>query len=358
MNQSPRPHRSGFTLLQLLVVIGIFGILLALIVPAVQQVREAARRTTCMNNIRQLTMGIWNYESAHKRYPQAVGIRTQADTSLPEATDRYSGFLSFFQYLGRYPGPYYDEAVEVQGVTYPAYPEVDEAGHPLWSLQHPALLCPSIPVADSEFGSIHYAFSIGDVARNVHSPNAIRGAFAVGRSQTHEKITDGLSYTIALAEIGGFRHRSLGSRFAVNQPSKFLDNPSLTSELVDRSGGYKRSVKLARMFRGGNWGDGTGGPSLVNTILPPGSPSLLVCGDTAVDGFYSASENHRGGTVVGFLDSSAKFISKDIDVSDQQHPVQSAEELLGTKSSYGIWGALGSANGAESIDGSILELRD
>ena len=107
--------------------------------------------------------------------------------------------------------------------------------------------------------------------------------------------------------------------------------------------------ELGKTNRGGNWANGTGGPGLVNTILPPGSPSLLIGGASEVDGFFSASTNHRGGTVIGFCDSSTHLVMSDIDAGNQEHPTGSAEELATTGSHYGIWGAMGSANGAEDI---------
>lgn len=81
------PSRKGFTLVELLVVIAIIGILIGMLLPAIQQVREAARRIQCGNNIRQLALGVMNFESAHMVFPDGWTANSEnvsdSDAFLP-----------------------------------------------------------------------------------------------------------------------------------------------------------------------------------------------------------------------------------------------------------------------------------
>jgi prepilin-type N-terminal cleavage/methylation domain-containing protein len=78
----PTRRHAGFTLIELLVVIAVIGLLVAMLVPAVQRVRESALRTQCLNNLHQVGIAIHNYESVRKRFPTAVRLPASADDPL------------------------------------------------------------------------------------------------------------------------------------------------------------------------------------------------------------------------------------------------------------------------------------
>ena len=91
MNKKMMKQHGGFTLVELLVVIAIIGVLVGLLLPAVQAAREAARRMSCGNNIRQIAMGCINHESARKQFPGSVG---QASNSRDIVTDPQPGLAA------------------------------------------------------------------------------------------------------------------------------------------------------------------------------------------------------------------------------------------------------------------------
>jgi len=202
-------RRTGFTLIELLVVIAIIAVLIALLLPAVQQAREAARRTQCKNNLKQIGLAVHNYESTTGCIPP--GRLSYASPAAPGGSTT-NGFLTYVL-------PYIDQA--------PAYSQYNfdkgcfsPDNEPIISMIVPAYLCPSTPVSprtltlpnqiDSSQPSVKAAvtdyFGIRNIRRVVPVGTAITAADGVmiqNSALRFASITDGMTNTILLLEIAG-----------------------------------------------------------------------------------------------------------------------------------------------------------
>ena len=202
-------QKRGFTLVELLVVIAIIGILIGMLLPAVQQVREAARRISCSNNIRQITLGMHNYESAFQVFPQ--GAEAQFGTALPTTNLILSAFATTLPYI---------EQANLENLIDKTVP---------WEQQTPAVATTVIPIfvcpsnggpdrvldqefaglaaaqgypVGGEFGVTNYLLSKGPNFQWSNSPqtHVNKGMFDLGLEIGFQQLSDGSSNTICLGE--------------------------------------------------------------------------------------------------------------------------------------------------------------
>lgn len=190
--------RQGFTLVELLVVIAIIGVLIALLLPAVQQAREAARRSQCQNQLKQLGLALHNYHDTYRSLPYGY------ITSVPAGTDPGVSGLGWLRAIL----PYIE-----QGNLYDRWDYTKTYHHSTTNLllireTIPAYLCPSDSPTKTwnNVPNYNYACNLGTTDRYRTDPlNGVQYFQApfesFGKIHRFASITDGLSHTMLLAEV-------------------------------------------------------------------------------------------------------------------------------------------------------------
>ncbi|MCG8653275.1 MAG: DUF1559 domain-containing protein, partial [Pirellulales bacterium] len=305
--------RDAFSLKELLVVVTLFCIAFALLVPAIQAARESARKMSCSNNFKQIGFAIHNYHSTYRRCPAAM-FGTQANQH------RLSGLIALTPFIES--SLYWDTVSNPRtegGVHYPAMGPVPwDSGYQPWCKDYSTFRCPTDGRRESKLGRTNYAFAVGDKIAGLYQGDAVddaRGFFAPGIVLSFVDITDGMSNTIMMAEIATLRSRKLQGQFALNQSASLVDSPSQCDQVVDplRPLHYDASVTLSRLGRGGAFADGAGGYSLVHNILPPNSPSCAIGKVDPLEGVFSAGSYHKDGCHVLMGDGAVIFITNFIE---------------------------------------------
>jgi prepilin-type N-terminal cleavage/methylation domain-containing protein len=234
-----RLHRRGFTLIELLVVIAIIAILIGLLVPAVQKVREAAARTQCQNNLKQLGLALQNFDNTYKRLPAALihsGRWNNSSTrppyqgpevsyvGQPRLIYNHTGFVALLPYIEQAPlfKMYNYQFVSSSSNPYGQPLGLDPTGNPnrlVGQTAVPILVCPAdeVPapqIVDAPRGTGfyerdstrrgNYLFSTGaytdyDAPWSQTSISA-RGAFGNDGATSVRRVKDGTSNTIAIGE--------------------------------------------------------------------------------------------------------------------------------------------------------------
>ncbi len=322
----------GFTLVELLVVIAIIGILIALLLPAVQAAREAARRSQCSNNLKQLGLALHNYHDTYKCFPYRMGggSRSGRFVTLP----RLSGFVPLLPFMEQ-------TAMSDQVGPDPTY--VWDTSFEPWVTHITSLLCPSDPETKeaSAFGHNNYAFCVGDQYSSLDwssypTPPPTRGIFGPNTAVKFANILDGTSNTLALSEIV---RPPNGNGFGANTTANANNPVNCLASFVD--GQYTTALLNRDRCLGTRWCDGRVGYVGFNTILPPNGP---VCNGQTNTGVLSAGSRHPGGVNATLADGSVRFISETIETGDVSASWQSAGQ-----SPYGVWGSLGSKSGGEVV---------
>lgn len=201
-------NRKGFTLIELLVVIAIIGVLVALLLPAVQQAREAARRSQCKNNLKQIGLALHNYHETHRTFPPGYVYRPG-----PMA-ENAAGFG-----WGALILPMVDLAPLHAQFNWNA-PVWDIANEPARTRHLPVFLCPSDPVSSGAFvemGSTPERYAMGCYVGNFGPPDLDAtqekrdGIFSRNSRTQASDVVDGLSNTLLIGERVNGPFRTAGA---------------------------------------------------------------------------------------------------------------------------------------------------
>lgn len=336
----PRLARSGFTLIELLVVIAIIGVLIALLLPAVQAAREAARRSQCTNNLKQIALAATNYLSAHGTYPLANATNTlgnSAGDASPSVWGNFSGhamMLSFMEQQAIY------NACNFSLNPNPSFPLGGPANSTAVQSNINAFFCPSDGqklTTGSGRRQMNYHGSLGTTT-NPWSM-VTNGIFARGVSYDTADITDGTSNTIMYSEalLGNnnprFRWRTSVASTG-NEGGRALNPVVVVSGGLQLSEGAQAALQQCNSLwdaalnsttgtgsnRGNYWAIGSPGYCYFNTVIPPNSTqySWTSCrtdnagGGSDYADYINATSNHPGGVNAAFADGSVHFIKDSI----------------------------------------------
>lgn len=346
----PPARRSAFTLVELLVVIAIIGILIALLLPAVQAAREAARRTQCNNNLKQIGLALHNYHDVHKKFPPGM-------TGGLGSGDKLSTILFLL--------PFIEQTAVHDEVAASGFNQPPAANYAPYKAMIGGLLCPSDAFASDNValgddangaGNASYVFSRGDDYFDYQTTNLggqgnnnfdipQRGLFGRGGNINFAAIIDGTSNTIAVSETLKSNNKDVkdGRRGVARPPAG--NETSLAWSPADclamKVGDALTNGVTSN--RGNRWIDGRFVGTGFTTITPPNTVGCSSHNGNSHWGLIPPSSLHPGGVNACFADGSVHFISDTIETANL---TQMNADVKGM-SPYGVWGALGSRNGGE-----------
>jgi prepilin-type N-terminal cleavage/methylation domain-containing protein/prepilin-type processing-associated H-X9-DG protein len=322
-----RTVRSAFTLIELLVVIAIIAILIGLLVPAVQKVREAAARVSCANNLKQIGLALHGHMDARKCLPPN-GVYTYTGAAVVQ-TSPWSALSRIL--------PFIEQENLFRGIDFATPYSTQPA---ITSKRVATYLCPSEvndrgSGTDPTFGNknwtLNYAVNLG--TWRVLTKPAMQGgdgAFSPNRGFAPRDFRDGMSNTLALAEVKSYTTRVSGSPNTVTfatAPAPPLSPAGLGAAPPFGLAGLSLAAFDATKVTHAEWVDGKVHETGFTTVFPPNTLVAYTNGGTTYDvDFVSATETspgdtyaavtsrsyHTGGVNVVLLDGSVRFVTNDI----------------------------------------------
>ncbi len=332
-----RLPRWAFTLVELLVVIAIIGILIALLLPAVQAAREAARRSQCTNNLKQMGLGLANYESSTKVLPRilyphddlgGLGVNQggwNATTGMHAAILPYMEQSTVFAMIDwHYAWRDYTGGTPPNPNRFPRVTTIK------------GLTCPSdSPYGGTFNGCVNYGFSMGSYAGwNWGSTPAGARMLQYDLETAFADIRDGTSNTIVTGEwivgdgSGAVITRESDWARSVPQPAAVapcINNSALWTDGMLETFGNSADGLIAT-WQGSNHGQYWMNPAAhktwFNTLAPPNwkhvDGNIGGGGDSDGPGVWPARSRHPGGANLGLVDGSVRFVSETINLQAYQ----------------------------------------
>ena len=314
---------AAFTLIELLVVIAIIAILIGLLLPAVQKVREAAARSQCTNNIKQMSLALHNYHDVNNKFPQS--------RSVPLAVGQPAVTFSVHTHIL----PQMEQANVHRTVDFTV-----DWGHANNTTARSAVVksyfCPSEPNVDklpNGWAPSSYRANEGSNIKFVpHSSNPTlpdgNGPFWINKQYRFADITDGTSNTAAFTEriFGDFTNgaaEELKDGYVLTQTPTTPDEAMAICQGLD----WRNLSYQGYSNNGGPWLAGAAQSTVIHFSVPPFARQCLYPNNFTM--VSAASSNHTGGVVVGMCDGSVRFAAKSISID--------------------TWRAVGSRNGGEVI---------
>ncbi len=327
---SPARRIRAFTLIELLVVIAIIAVLIALLLPAVQSAREAARRTQCVNNLKQIGLALQNYHDVNGSFPLDRCLYSSATTPTPFS---FSGWAAIL--------PQLEQSPLFSAINF-SLPNANQAGNTtvLYTTIN-AFLCPSesqaIPAGTgsgtnyslSEGSNIVYGYGPTDFNNQQTTQPVPNGPFFPNKVYRLAQFTDGTSNSILTGErlLGDF------SNLIATDVRDIFKSPAIPVTLMDaytmcQQLDYTNLAYQSYSTDGTPWLQGTVNTGACFKVVEP--PNKRSCEFMMIGRItLTTASRHPGGVNVGFADGSVHFIKDSIALP--------------------TWWALGSINGGEVI---------